>query len=164
MEFSSIPSHDSVAGTCHFRLLAAEPGVCQVETSLLIWISSLLNYPHVLLKTRGLSLKLAGSCWFCWHWAFVSHWGRLCWPVPRCKVLHQSHYCCCCCHHPSPHLHHPSPHLHHPPPHLHHPVRPYHDDDQHIAVVPLGQRGSTGSVGSTRTNTSMFTSTKMFVL
>ena len=24
-------SHDSVAGTCHFRLLAAEPGVCQVR-------------------------------------------------------------------------------------------------------------------------------------
>ena len=26
-------SHDSVAGTCHFRLLAAEPGVCQVRKS-----------------------------------------------------------------------------------------------------------------------------------
>ena len=30
------PSHDSVAGTCHFRMVTSDPGVCQVRVDFVV--------------------------------------------------------------------------------------------------------------------------------
>ena len=30
------PSHDTVAGTCHFRMVTSDPGVCQVSVDFVV--------------------------------------------------------------------------------------------------------------------------------
>ena len=61
-------SHDSVAGTCHFRLLAAEPGVCQVrdlkfkDKKLLVLINGCFSEVRVDFVDTELLSPTEGDC------------------------------------------------------------------------------------------------------